>query len=85
MEEITISNYITGEETEIYNLVKFGFDEFVAVDCSEEGIKIFNDFIDPDEFRKRNQLTTFTLVAKNKDQGKEYFFQEKLYFFCNQR
>ena len=67
MEEIRICNYISGEETEIIDLVKTSFNEFVSVDCTEEGIKIFNNFIEPEVFKKRNQSDTFTLTAKTKE------------------
>lgn len=67
MEDISICNYISGEEPVIIDLVKAGFDEFVSTDCTVEGIKFFNAFIDPEEFRRRNQSETFTLTAKTKD------------------
>lgn len=67
MKEIRICKYLQGEEDIILDLVRTVFDEFVSMDCNEEGIDFFYNFIDPVEFRKRNQSETFTLVAKTKD------------------
>lgn len=65
--EIRICNYVPGDEDEILDLVRTGFDEFVSMDCNEEGIKFFYCFITLEEFRKRNQSETFTLTARTKD------------------
>lgn len=67
MPNITISFYSPGEENEILYLVKTCFDEFVSVDCNEDGIRFFYQFLIPEEFIKRNQSETFTLVAKTDD------------------
>jgi ribosomal protein S18 acetylase RimI-like enzyme len=67
MADFRICNYLQGEENDILDLVKTGFDEFVSSECTEEGAKFFYGFIDPEEFRKRNQSDTFTLTAKTED------------------
>lgn len=65
MTEISISNYLPGEEKEILDLVRTCFDEFVSTDCTKAGIIFFYEFIDIEVFRKRNQFETFTYIAKN--------------------
>jgi ribosomal protein S18 acetylase RimI-like enzyme len=65
MEHFTIQHYLPGEEKEILDLVHSCFDEFVARDCNDEGKKFFYQFLDLNEFRKRNLAETFTLTAKN--------------------
>jgi ribosomal protein S18 acetylase RimI-like enzyme len=69
IENFTIQPYLPGEVKEILDLVHICFDEFVAADCNEDGIKFFYQFLQKDEFIKRNINETFTLTAKNvKDQ-----------------
>jgi ribosomal protein S18 acetylase RimI-like enzyme len=67
MVPFSIHRYNPGEEKEIFNLVKAGFDKFVSSDCTKEGTFFFYNFIDPGEFIKRNQSDTFTLTAKTEE------------------
>jgi ribosomal protein S18 acetylase RimI-like enzyme len=65
MENFTIQTYLPGEENEILDLVHTCFDEFVATDCNDDGINFFYQFLQKEEFIKRNINETFTLTAKN--------------------
>jgi GNAT superfamily N-acetyltransferase len=50
---IRIAKYRSGEEKEIYELIKKVFDEFVAPDYCEAGNKFFNDWIQPSKIAER--------------------------------
>jgi ribosomal protein S18 acetylase RimI-like enzyme len=65
MEYFSIQHYKPGEEIEILDLVRNCFDKFVSIDCNEDGINFFYQFLQKDEFIKRNSNETFSLSAKN--------------------
>ncbi len=52
-----------GEESEVCDLVKRVFDEFVAPDYSQEGIDEFFRYSQPDALAQRSQNNHFVLLA----------------------
>jgi len=53
MNPIKITLFQNGQEEMIYNLIKRVYDEFVALDYSEEGNNFFYDWIKPSNITKR--------------------------------
>lgn len=49
-------------------LIKDIFDEFIAVDCSRDGINEFLDFIDPNNMAKRYDRGNYLLVAVDEEE-----------------
>jgi len=52
-----------GEETMVYNLALRVFEEFVAPQFSEEGVREFRNHIDPHIILRRSQSNHFILIA----------------------
>ncbi len=63
-----IKYFIEGQEQEIHDLVKSVFDDFVGNGYSEEGNKVFSDFIKPEEIlnRCKNNSSILTYNINNK-------------------
>lgn len=61
---IVIQPYQTGDETEIYRLIRRVYDEFVAVDYTDEGNKFFYNWIDPVRIAERQRNNRSILVAR---------------------
>jgi GNAT superfamily N-acetyltransferase len=55
MATIRIEQYRSGQETEIYQLIKKVYNEFVAIDYSEKGNKVFYDWIEPVKIASRQK------------------------------
>jgi hypothetical protein len=55
------------EEQEVCQLVRQVFNEFVASDCGQDGIKEFFRFANPDAMKVRIQSEAFVLVARQTD------------------
>jgi predicted GNAT family N-acyltransferase len=51
--KILINNFIPGEETELSELIKVVYDEFVAPDYTSEGNVFFYDYIQPEKILER--------------------------------
>jgi GNAT superfamily N-acetyltransferase len=68
MESIKIEKYQKGQETAIYQLIKRGYDEFVAVDCSEKGNRFFYDWIQPEKIaeRQKDQINIWVAISDSK-------------------
>jgi ribosomal protein S18 acetylase RimI-like enzyme len=60
---ITYENYEPGKEKEISELIKKVFDEYVAPDFNEKGIKTFCDFIQPERIRERLSGESIAVVS----------------------
>ncbi|HNX21277.1 MAG TPA: GNAT family N-acetyltransferase [Bacteroidales bacterium] len=61
---INIEKYSDGQENEISLLIKKVYDEFVALDYSDEGNAFFYDFIQPKNILERQKMSPTILVAK---------------------
>ncbi len=53
-----------GEANEVSELIQQVFDEFVGNGYSEEGNRIFSEFIQPDNIRARMMTGNFLLIAR---------------------
>lgn len=53
----------TGQEAEVCDLVVRSFNEFIAPGYSQEGMKSFLRYVQPDMFLKRSQSNHFVIVA----------------------
>jgi len=60
---VKIENFRTGQETEISNLIRNVYDEFVAPDYSVEGNKFFYDWIAADKIAERQKSGRNMLLA----------------------
>ena len=71
MSPITIATYKPGMETEIHQLIRRVYDEFVAVDYSEAGNRFFYDWIEPSKIaeRQRNRRNMLVALAEDKPIG----------------
>ena len=49
-----IKPFSTGQENEVHNLIASVFNEFVGFEYTEEGNKVFNDFIKPEKILESN-------------------------------
>lgn len=63
MNSITIERYKIGQEAPIYRLIRKVFDEFVAIDYSDEGNRFFYDWIEPSKIAQRQQKQRTILCA----------------------
>jgi len=63
MNTIHIEKYQSGQEEQIYRLIKKVYDEFVAVDYTEAGNLFFYDWIEPSRIAERQQHQVSLLVA----------------------
>ena len=50
-----IKPFSTGQENEVHNLIASVFNEFVGFEYTDEGNKVFNDFIKPDKILDRHK------------------------------
>ena len=64
--QVTYELMMPGEEVEVSELVARVFDEYVAADCTLEGIQEFLGYIAPDLMAVRSQAGHFAWVAKVK-------------------
>jgi GNAT superfamily N-acetyltransferase len=55
------------EETEVCDLVMRVFKEFIAHQCSQEGVREFLEYIQPEWFLRRSQKNHFVLLATIQD------------------
>jgi GNAT superfamily N-acetyltransferase len=65
MNTISIERYQRGQEVMIHQLIKKVYDEFVSIDCSEDGNKFFYDWIQPSKIaeRQRNENNIWLAFA----------------------
>ncbi len=63
MKNIEISDYHSGQELEIHNLIKRVYDEFVSVDYSPAGNQFFYDWIDPSKIAERQLFKRTIFIA----------------------
>ena len=63
MKDFKIEKYIRGHEKDICDLIKKVFDEFVAIDYSEEGNRFFYDWISPEKIAARQEKQNNLWVA----------------------
>jgi GNAT superfamily N-acetyltransferase len=63
MDIIKIESYHNGQEIEINKLIKKVYDEFVAIDYTEEGNNFFYDWIEPSKIAERQKNQNNILVA----------------------
>lgn len=63
MESIKIEKYQEGQETEIYQLIKRVYDEFVSPDYPNEGNQFFYDWIQPGRIAERQAEGRNMLIA----------------------
>jgi GNAT superfamily N-acetyltransferase len=68
MNEIIISRFKLGQETEISLFIKKVYDEFVAIDYPDEGNRFFYEWIEPAKIAERQQKGRTILVAKSGDE-----------------
>jgi predicted GNAT family N-acyltransferase len=68
MEKIKVEKYQKGQETEIYQLIKRVYDEFVSVDYSVEGNIFFYDWIQPEKIaeRQKNQINLWVVFSNSR-------------------
>jgi predicted GNAT family N-acyltransferase len=64
LDAILIEEFKLGQETEISQLIKNVFDEFVAVGYSDAGNNFFYDWIDSKKIAERQQIQNNVLVAR---------------------
>lgn len=64
MDKVKIEYYQKGQETEIHQLIRTVYDEFVSGDYTEEGNQFFYDWIHPLRIAERQQSCKSLLVAK---------------------
>jgi len=50
-----IKPFSLGQENELYNLITSVFNEFIGFEYTEEGNKVFNDFIKPEKILDRHK------------------------------
>jgi GNAT superfamily N-acetyltransferase len=60
---LTIENYQPGQEVAISDFIRRVYDEFVAGDYSEEGNRVFYDWIEPSKMADRQRRQNTLLVA----------------------
>ena len=58
---------LSGEENAVCHLVEDCFNEFVAPEYSEEGVREFFKYVNPSALRDRSQKSHFVLVALEGD------------------
>jgi predicted GNAT family N-acyltransferase len=63
MEKLIIEKFQKGQEESIFKLIKKVYDEFVAIDYSEEGNQFFYEWINPDKILERQKSQVNLLVA----------------------
>lgn len=63
MEAFRIEKYQQGQETEINQLIKRVYDEFVAMDYSDEGNTFFYAWIEPSRIAERQHIQNNLFVA----------------------
>ncbi|MBN2612374.1 MAG: GNAT family N-acetyltransferase [Bacteroidales bacterium] len=63
MDTIKIEKYQKGQETEIYQLIKRVYDEFVSYEYTMEGNQFFYDWIQPDKIAQRQAENRNMLTA----------------------
>jgi predicted GNAT family N-acyltransferase len=63
MDTIKIEKYQKGQDTEISQLIKRVYDEFVSFDYTIEGNQFFYDWIQPDKIAKRQIENRNILIA----------------------
>jgi len=63
MIDIHIEKFRPGQEDMVYQLIKKVYDEFVAGDYTEEGNKVFYDWIDPARIAERQNCIRCMWIA----------------------
>ena len=63
MNTIKIEPFQKGQEFEIHQLIKKVYDEFVAIDYSDEGNQFFYDWIQPNRIAERQKKQNNLMVA----------------------
>jgi GNAT superfamily N-acetyltransferase len=68
MTTIRIEQYRNGQEIEIYQLIKKVYDEFVAIDYSEKGNKVFYNWIEPAKIalRQKDRINVWVAFIETK-------------------
>ena len=62
-----IKPFSLGQEKEVNNLIRSVFKEFVGFEYSEEGNKVFNDFIKPENILERHKNGNIILTYEKND------------------
>lgn len=65
MSTIQYEKYQSGQEEQVYQLIKRVYDEFVAADYTEAGNLFFYDWIEPRRIAERQQHQASLLVARD--------------------
>ena len=63
MDKIEISQYESGQEFMISELIKRVYDEFVSIDYADEGNHFFYDWIDPIKIAERQKVQPTIFIA----------------------
>ena len=63
MNSIKITSFQNGQELLVYLLIKKVYDEFVSIDYTEEGNRVFYDWIEPSKMAERQQNQINILIA----------------------
>ena len=67
MDVPAIKPYTPGQEGAIHHLIKEVYDEFVSGDCTEEGNRLFYDWIAPERIAERQRNEINLRVATDRD------------------
>lgn len=64
MSDIRIDKYLDGRIQELSDFIRIVFDEFVGLDYSAEGNKVFYEFISPENLAKRLAVGNLLITAQ---------------------